>query len=250
MLWHGAFATLALTLLVAASPAQADSTALCAAAAKPVHAELFLNEAVVAAFGNAAFSGAGDECIYPLKAFRYASADVLLLQAGEPGEGCHGCGAKLSAYVIQRTGGGLKAGKRFRQFAELGSNGAIIDAWPIEVAGDDAIAIEAGGTFQGHTATALDVFAFRGGALVRLTPDLGITLDADNEGAADDAGQAIHVAASWFFDPADKTALVVDYKIDAKGAKRVERVVWRLQGGKLVLTKGRLPQEVTDASGG
>jgi hypothetical protein len=57
------------------------------------------------------------------------------------------------------------------------------------------------------------------------------------------------VTARWFFDPTDKSVLVVDYKINAKGATRVERVVWRLRGGKPVLTRGRVPPEVTRASG-
>jgi hypothetical protein len=85
--------------------------------------------------------------------------------------------------------------------------------------------------------------------LVDLAPKPEVVLDADDEGATDGA-KAIAVTASWFFDPTDKTALVVDYKIDAKGATRVERAVWRLQGGKLVLMRGRVPQDVTQASGG
>ena len=56
-------------------------------------------------FGKVDFGGAASDCVYPLKVLRYASADVLLVQAGEPGEGCHGCAALLSAYVIQRIGG-------------------------------------------------------------------------------------------------------------------------------------------------
>ena len=74
-------------------------------------------------------------------------------------------------------------------------------------------------------------------------------LSADDGGATEDASKAIVVAGSWFFDPTDKSVLVVDYKIDAKGATRVERVVWRLQGGKLVLSRGRVPPEVNEASG-
>jgi hypothetical protein len=72
-----------------------------------------------------------------------------------------------------------------------------------------------------------------------------------DEGALDpgqDASKAIVVTGSWFIDPADKTALVIDYKIGAKGQKRVERVVWRFQDDKLVLTRGRVPPEVTRAS--
>ncbi len=74
-------------------------------------------------------------------------------------------------------------------------------------------------------------------------------LDADDGGATVDASKAIVVQGSWFFDPTDKAALVVDYKIEAKGSTRVERVVWRLQGGKLVLTRGHMPPEVSQAGG-
>jgi hypothetical protein len=238
-------------LLFVAHPAWAESpAALCAAAKKEVSADSTLASEVAAAFGKANFTGATSDCLYPLKALRYASADVLLVQAGEPGEGCHGCEAPLSAYVIQRVGGGLKTVAKFRQFAQLGSNGAVGDIWPIEIAGDDAMAIESGGTFQGYTSSHLDFFAFRAGALVDLQPKPQVVLDADNQGASDDGSKAVTVQGSWFFDPSDKTSLVVDYKIEAKGATRVERVVWRLQDGKLVLTRGRVPPEVTQASGG
>ena len=116
-----------------------------------------------------------------------------------------------------------------------------MDVWPIEIAGDDAMAIESGGTFQGYTSSQLDFFAFHAGALIDLEPKPPVVLAADDEGATGDASKAIVVRGSWFFDPTEKTALVVDYKIDAKGSTRVERVVWRLQGGKLVLTRGRVP---------
>ena len=36
----------------------------------------------------------------PLKVLHYATADVLIVQAGEPGHACHGCAAPLSAYVL------------------------------------------------------------------------------------------------------------------------------------------------------
>ena len=116
--------------------------------------------------------------------------------------------------------------------------------WPIEIAGDDAMAIESGGTFQGYTSSQLDFFAFHAGALVDLEPKPPVVLDADDGGATVDASKAIVVHGSWFFDPTEKAALVVDYKIEAKGSTRVERVVWGLRGGKLVLTRGRVPTEV------
>jgi hypothetical protein len=224
--------------------------ALCAAAKKEVRADSLLASEVAAVFGKADFVSADSDCLYPLQVLRYAGADVLLVQAGVPGEGCHGCEATLSAYVNQRVGGGLKTVAKCREFARLGSNGSVMDVWPIEIAGDDAMAIESGGTFQGYLSSHIDFFAFHAGALTDLEPKPQVVLSADDEGATEDVSKATVVEGSWFFDPADKTALVVDYKIDAKGATRVERIVWRLQGGKLVLAHGRVPPEVTQASGG
>jgi hypothetical protein len=234
-----------------AHPARAEPrAALCAAAEKALGADAWLASEVAAVFGKVDFGGAASDCVYPLKVLRYASADVLLVQAGEPGEGCHGCAALLSAYVIQRIGGGLKTVAKFHEFAQLGTHGAVMDVSPIEIAGDDAMAIESGGTFQGYSSTRLDFFAFHAGALVDLDPNPQVIIYADDEGAMADASKAVVVSGSWFFDPTDKTALVVDYKIEAKGATRIERVVWRLQGGKLVLNRGRVPPEATEASGG
>jgi hypothetical protein len=238
-------------LICMALPTRAETpTPLCAAAEKVVRRDTLLAAGVEAAFGKVEFSSAANDCFYPLKLLRYASADVLLVQEGEPGGGCHGCGALLSAYVIQRIGGAFKTVAKFHEFAQVGTFGAVIDTWPIEIAGDDAIAIEGGGTFQGYSSAQIDFFAFHGGALVNLEPDPKVIIEADNLGAMTDASKAISISGSWFFDPTEKTALVVDYKIDAKGATRVERVVWRLQNGKLALARGHLPPEVAEASGG
>ena len=182
-------------LLLAASlflahPARAEApAALCAAAKTDVRADTLLASEVAVVFGKADFTGTTGDCVYPLKALRYASADVLLVQWGEPGAGCHGCGATLSAYVIQRTGGGLKTVAKFREFTQLGSQGAIMEVWPIEIAGDDAMAIESGGTFQGYTSSELDFFAFHAGALVDLEPKPQVVLDADDEGATVDTSK-------------------------------------------------------------
>ena len=133
-------------LLLIGHPALAEPpAALCAAAKKEVRADSLLASEVAAVFGKADFAGAESDCLYPLKVLRYASADVLLVQAGVPGEGCHGCEATLSTYVNQRVGGGLKTVAKFREFARLGSHGSVMDVWPIEIAGDDAMAIESAG---------------------------------------------------------------------------------------------------------
>jgi hypothetical protein len=44
-----------------------------------------------------------------------------------------------------------------------------------------------------------------------------IYIVADDGPAVTDDSKAISVTGKWFFDPADKTALVVDYKIEAHG---------------------------------
>ena len=234
-----------------AHPARAATPApMCAAARQSVGADKPLTAEVAAVFGAVEFSDTAPDCFFPLKVLRYASTDVLLVQEGAPGEGCHGCGALLSAYVVQRIGGGLKTVAKFHEFAQVGTFGAVGEIWPIEIGGDDSMAIEGGGTFQGYSSARLDFFAFHAGALVNLDPNPPVIVAADDSGAVADAGQAVNVTATWFFDPTDKAALVVDYKVSAKGATRVERAVWRLQGGKLALSRGRVPPEAVKASGG
>ncbi len=225
-----------------------ESAAFCAAAKKPLDADPRLAAEVAAVFGKATFKATGEDCLYPLQVLRYASADVLVFQAGEPGGGCHGCGAPLSAYVVRRVNGGFQTVRRYRQFATLGTFGAVGDISAIEIGGDDGMAIESGGMFQGYAFTGVDFYAFHAGQLVSLntTP---IPIADDNSGAMTDPSKSIEVTAKWFFDSADKRALVVDYKIRAHDAARVERVVWRLQGRSLVLSRGRVPPEVSAAGG-
>jgi len=111
------------------------------------------------------------------------------------------------------------------------------------------MAIESVGTFQGYTSTVVDFYAFHAGRLIGLNPT-SIVLAANNSGAETDPSKAIEATATWFFDPADKTALVVDYKIEAHGASRVERAIWRLKGTSLVLSRGHVLPEISAASGG
>ena len=236
--------TLAVFPAVAAQPA-----ALCAAAKKPVQAEPLLAGAVAATFGKATFSSVSEDCVFPLKVLHYATADVLVTQAGEPGHACHGCAAPLSAFVLRRLGDGLKLVRAFHQFAKLGTFGAVDDISLIEIGGDDGMAIKSGGMFQGYSSAGVDFFAFHAGQLVSLNKE-PITLTEDNSGAILDPEKTVEVNAKWFLDPADNTAVVVDYEIKAHGAKRVERVIWRLQGTSLVLSRGHVPPEVSPSAGG
>ena len=240
---------LAALIFAASSAVAGQPAAFCAAAKKPVDADPRLAAAVAAAFGKVMFNAAGEDCLYPLQVLPYATAEVLIVQAGEPGQACHGCGAPLSAHVLRRVDDGFRIVRRYLKFATLGTFGAVGKISAIEIGGDDGMAIESGGMFQGYSFSAVDFFAFHAGQLVSLNYK-PIMIDADNEGAVTDPDKTIEVTGKWSLDPADKTALVVDYKIKARGAARAERVVWRLQGTSLVLSHGHVPPEVSPSSGG
>ena len=95
---------------------------------------------------------------------------MLVTQTGEPGEACHGCEATLSATVLKRVPGGYKRARSFDAFAKGGTFGAVASVAPIAIGGDDGIAIELGGTFQGYTSSTLDLYAFRQHGLVLSKP--------------------------------------------------------------------------------
>ena len=127
--WHGnamnrvglrSLFVLAALALATISAFAGQSSALCAAAKKPVEGDPPLAAAVAAAFGKATFKATGEDCVYPLKVLPYASAEVLVVQAGEPGQACHGCGAPVSAYVLRRVDGGLETVRIYRKFATPG----------------------------------------------------------------------------------------------------------------------------------
>jgi hypothetical protein len=242
------FVLAALTLAVFSTVAKLPA-ALCATAREPVQAEPLLAAAVAATFGKATFSAVSEDCVFPLKVLHYGSADVLIVQSGEPGHACHGCAAPLSAFVLRRLDDGLKLVRAFHQFAKLGTFGAVDDIFPIEIGGDDGMAIKSGGMFQGYSFAGVDFFAFHAGQLISLNRG-PITVADDNSGAILDPGKTVEVNAKWFLDPADNTAVVVDYEIKAHGAKRVERVVWRLHGTSLILSHGHVPPEVSPSAGG
>jgi hypothetical protein len=161
------FVLLALAL-GASSAVAGGSGALCAGAKQPVAADPSLAAPVAAVFGKATFKATDQDCPYPLKVLRYATADVLVVQAGEPGQACHGCGAPLSAYVLRLFNGGLEPVRRFLKFVTLGTFGAAGDISPVEIGGDDGLAIERGGTFQGYTYETVDFFSFHAGRLLSL----------------------------------------------------------------------------------
>ncbi len=237
----------ALGLAVALAPATAANAPqrYCRSVAAKLKADSDLAGAARASFG--AVQATDDEtCLYPLKLLRYADVDVLVSQTGEPGEACHGCEAELSATVLKRVPGGYKRLSAFPSFAKGGSNGALGAVTAVAIGGDDGIAIESGGTFQGYTASALDLYAFRKSGLVRLDAGAPLLIEGDNSGAETDASQAIEVDAVWSLAGGE---LTIDYRVaDARG-KRDSRAVWSVGETTLTPKSGAPPQELAKATG-
>ena len=239
------FVALALAFAFAPAAAAEAPQRYCRSVAAKLKADADLAAAARAAFG--APQATDDEnCLYPLHLLRYADVDVLISQTGEPGEACHGCEASLSATVLKRVPGGAKRLRAFAAFAKGGTFGAVAAVTPIAIGGDDAIAIESGGTFQGYTSSALDLFAFRKQGLVALAVGAPLIVAGDNSGAETDASKSIEVESAWSISGGE---LTIDYRVtDARG-KRDSRAVWSVGDATLTLKSGAPPKELAKATG-
>jgi len=217
----------------------------CRSVAAKLKADGALAAAARASFGQP--EATDDEtCLYPLQLLRYADVDVLVSQTGEPGEACHGCGASLSATVLKRVPGGYKRARSFDAFAKGGTFGAVASVTPIAIGGDDGIAIESGGLFQGYASSALDLYAFRQHGLVHLDAGAPLIIAGDNSGAETDAGKTIEVESAWSLAGGE---LTIDYRVtDARG-KRDSRAVWSVGETALTLKSGTPPKELARATG-
>ncbi len=232
---------------VALAPAAAADAPLkdCRSVAAKLQADSDLAAAARAAFGQP--EATDDEaCLYPLQLLRYADVDVLVSQTGEPGDACHGCEATLSATVLKRVPGGYKRARSFDAFAKGGTFGAVASVTPIAIGGDDGIAIESGGLFQGYASSALDLYAFRQHGLVPLESGAPLIIAGDNSGAETDASKTIEVESAWSLASGE---LTVDYRVtDARG-KRDSRAVWSVGETTLTLKSGAPPKELAKATG-
>jgi hypothetical protein len=232
----------ALTLAPAAA---ADAPRYCRSVAAKLKADSDLAAAARAAFGQP--EATDDEtCLYPLQLLRYADVDVLVSQTGEPGEACHGCEADLSATVLKRVPGGYKRARSFDAFGKSGTFGAVASLAPIAIGGDDGMAIESGGIFQGYAYSALDLYAFRRQGLVHLDAGAPLVIAGDNTGAETDASKAIEVESAWSLAGAE---LTIDYRVADASGKRDSRAVWSVGETALTLKSGAPPKELARATG-
>ena len=221
---------------------------LCATAKDRVDKDNALAAAVNVVLGRLRFARDNVDCVYPFKLLRFGDADVLVTGGAAPGEVCHGCGTDLSAFVLGRTPGRARVIARFPSFGTFGTWGDPGQVDAVQLAGRDAIVIEAGGTFQGYSSTHVSFLVFREGRLDRLAPDL--PLSGGNEGAEPDAGKVVDVEGAWRIDPGRPDVVRIEYEIAARGGKRRAGAAWRLQGGGLVLEGGSVPPEFKDVGGG
>jgi len=237
---------LALGFAFALAPAAAaDAPRYCRSVAAKLKADGDLAAAARAAFGEP--QATDDEtCLYPLQLLRYADVDVLVSQIGEPGEACHGCEATLSATVLKRVPGGAKRLRAFPSFAKGGTFGAVAAVTPIAIGGDDGIAIESGGLFQGYASSALDLYAFRQRGLVPVEAGAPLIIAGDNSGAETDASKTITVESAWSLAAGE---LTIDYRVtDARG-KSDSRAVWSVGDSALTLKSGAPPKALARATG-
>jgi len=237
----------ALGFAFALAPAAAAEAPLryCRSVAAEPKANSDLAAAARAAFG--APQAADDEaCLYPLQLLRYADVDVLVSQIGEPGEACHGCEASLSATVLKRVPGGSKRARSFGNFAKGGSSGAVASVTPIAIGGDDGMAIESGGLFQGYASSTLDLYAFRKQGLVALAAGAPLLVAGDNSGAEADASKTIEVESAWSLAGGE---LTIDYRVTDAHGKRDSRAVWSVGDTTLTLKSGAPPKELAKAAG-
>jgi hypothetical protein len=233
-------------VLAPLTPAAAAALRFCQEAAAKLKADSDLAEAARAAFGQPVFTKEDEDCRYPLQVVRFADVDVLLTLSQAPESACHGCQAELTASVLRRIPGGFKSVKTFEAFGKAGSNGTVSSIAPIAIGGDDGLAIEAGGTFQGYSHTTLDLFAFRRQGLVHLDSGGSLYLEGDNGGAETDQGKTITIDSAWSLANGE---LAIDYRISDDRGLRQTRAVWTVGETQLTLKSGAIPKEMAHATG-
>jgi hypothetical protein len=212
---------------------------LCPNWSQNVETDLALWQAIEAAYPSAKVNAENEEvsrrsCLFPYKLLRYDQFAVLMTLSGEPGEACHGCGARVSAVFLQRDGVALTITGRHDGFTEAGTLGDLMAIDPVRIGSQDALIVEGGGTFQGYSSSALSLFLIRSGRMEPLGPEDGISSGNSNCGVRD--GPCRSVSGSWY---AEGRRFVVRYLgRRANGTSIKGAVAYELRKGSLVLISG------------
>lgn len=202
--------------------AQDVPSQLCPGSTAAMAGQTTLRNAVKAAYPNAPERKADPDdlepqpCIYPYQASTFGSTVVLFTFNQNPGEDCHGCGAKISADFLRRDKDRLVPVARHREFAESGSWGDLTAIKPVRIGPDDGIVVEGGGTFQGETFSTLQVFIFRDGRAQAISPENGIIVAQSNCDAVEPGKACTDITGSWKLDPAGRMAVTYRGKRSGK----------------------------------
>ncbi|QPF83020.1 hypothetical protein IC762_25215 [Bradyrhizobium genosp. L] len=241
-------------LLALASPAIAvpsrPRVELCADVKDAVAKDDALRGAMVAAFGDdvhfrsadAAGQGHAPACERLAALLHFSRADVLVTARDSAGKAAHGEGARLSSYVLRKSGGVLRLVTVRRDFAEAnaawGNAGRIVQA---RFADDDGMIVSGSETAQGYTDGAASLYAFRSGGIVPLGT---IPTEWDNGGAEEDDGKVVTIKATIASEQLETDRVHVIYTRKAAGTSQTQETIWRTRNGKFALESGRLPEEI------
>lgn len=232
-----------LFLAVPDAMAQGASMPLCAGSAAAMRGQALLRSAMKAAYPNVPERKDNREeldpepCIHPYRANVVGNAVVLFTFSQKPGDACHGCGAKISATFLRRDGHQLVTVAHHHEFTELGSWGDITAMTPVRSGSDDGIVIEGGGTFQGETSSVIQVFIFRDGQALAISPENGIVLSQSNCDAVPDGKSCTAIEGSWKIEPSGR--LTIAYRGKRHGKPLTSPpVAYERQGNALVPVSG------------
>jgi hypothetical protein len=233
--------------VIPAAHAQPARPMLCPDAAEKLQRDPEMQIAVGVALKGFGKASEGD-CLYPHTLLKFGGADVLIVNKTRVGGAGHSEPALLSAYVLRADRGASRLVTVYRDFADIGTMGEPGEIKTAKLGGDDAILALPGGVFQGYSFIDLTLFVFRGGKLISLS---AVRIGASSTGAKEDEKEGVEVDGKYQLDTPAPGKLTVDFAVNNKGAKRSERVFYRLEGDKWVVESGKVPEEeIQEGSGG
>jgi hypothetical protein len=214
---------------------------------KQVETDLVLWQALDAAYPEAKVDPDQESsrvaCLFPYKLLSYDKFWVLITLAGEPGEACHGCSAKVSAVFLRRDGNKLKPSSRHNVFEEIGTLGDLTSLNSFRLGTEVGLAIEGGGTFQGYSTGVLSPFLIRNGRIKAIGPKNGISSWDSDCGVRGEPCR--EVDSQWH---SDGQRLIIRYTGARKDGTKIDgNVVYALRKGSLVRISGhRLAREMEE----